>query len=371
MQTREKTLSNREQFAMTDSEAAAGSPPEAVHVVHDEATGLDGVIVLHSTRLGPAAGGCRFWHYPDAPSAVRDAMRLAEGMAYKHALADLPLGGGKAVLRVPSQPFERGKLFAAFGRAVARLGGSYVTAEDVGTTVADMQAAAENCHHVAGLEPAAGRPGGDPSPWTALGVFLSMREAARRKFGADLHGMTVAVQGLGNVGAHLCGLLHGAGAKLVVAEPRSEVAAAVACRYGATIVGLDAIVAAPCEIFAPCALGAVIDAESAVRLRARVVCGAANNVLATDEDGDRLADLGVLYAPDYVVNAGGIINVAAEYLGWSREEADKRVRQTDRRLAAVLDHADRFGLAPHRAADALARRRLAGGADLLPASRAA
>jgi len=344
---------------MCDSESAA--PPESVHVLRDASSGLDGVIVLHSTRLGPAAGGCRLWRYADGAEAARDAARLAEGMAYKNALAGLPLGGGKAVLNLPAEPFDRRRLFNAFGREVARLGGAYVTAEDVGTTVADMEAVNETCRHVAGLQAVAGRPGGDPSPWTALGVFLAMQEAARRKFGSDLKGLTVAVQGLGSVGSQLCGLLHGAGAKLVVAEPRSSVAAAVACRYGATVVGLDGILEAKCEIFAPCALGGVIDERSAARLRARIVCGAANNVLATAQDGDRLADRGVLYAPDYVVNAGGIINVAAEYLGWSVEDAEARVRQTDRRLAEVLDFADRHGLAPHRAADSLARRRIASG----------
>jgi leucine dehydrogenase len=280
-------------------------------------------------------------------------------MAYKNALADLPLGGGKAVLNLPREPFDRRRLFQAFGREVARLNGAYVTAEDVGTTVADMKATSETCHHVSGLKAVEGRPGGDPSPWTALGVFLAMREAARRKFGADLNGLTVAVQGLGSVGSQLCRLLHDAGAKLIVAEPRSSVAAAVACRTGATVVGLDGILDARCEIFAPCALGAVLDERSVARLRARIVCGAANNVLATSEDGDRLADCGVLYAPDYVVNAGGIVNVAAEYLGWTTEDAESRVRQTDRRLAEVLDFADLHGLAPHRAADLLARRRIA------------
>ena len=340
-----------------DSPPAA--PPESVHVLRDPASGLDGVIVLHSTRRGPAAGGCRLWRYADSAQATRDALRLAEGMAYKNALADLPLGGGKAVLNLPPEPFDRRRLFHAFGREVARLDGAYVTAEDVGTTVADMQVVRESCRHVAGLTAVEGRPGGDPSPWTALGVFLAMREAARRKFGADLKGMTVAVLGLGSVGAHLCGLLHDAGATLVVAEPRSNVAAAVACRYGATVVGLGSVLDTKCEIFAPCALGAVIDRNSAARLRARIVCGAANNVLATAEDGDRLADRGVLYGPDYVVNAGGIVNVAAEYLGWSMEEAEARVRQTDRRLADVLDFAEREGVAPHRAADSLARERIA------------
>lgn len=356
---------------MTNFEAASANPPEAVHVIRHEASGLDGVIVLHSTRLGPAAGGCRFWHYPDPATATRDAMRLAEGMAYKNALADLPLGGGKAVLRIPRKPFDRRELLAAFGREVARLDGNYVTAEDVGTTVSDMEKVREQCAHVAGLEPRAGRPGGDPSPWTALGVFLSMREAARRKFGADLRGMTVAVQGLGNVGAHLCDLLHKAGARLVVAELRPDVAAALACRYGATVVELKAIVGVPCEIFAPCALGAVISENTADLVRAGIVCGAANNVLATDAAGDRLAEREVLYAPDYVVNAGGIINVAAEYLGWSREEADERVRQTGGRLSAVFDHAELLGVAPHRAADLLARQRIASGRAQLVTARAA
>ncbi|KRA82654.1 Glu/Leu/Phe/Val family dehydrogenase [Altererythrobacter sp. Root672] len=336
----------------------SAAPPESVHVLRDPSSGLDGVIVLHSTRRGPAAGGCRLWSYSSSTEAAKDAARLAEGMAYKNALADLPLGGGKAVLRLPPGPFDRRSLFQAFGREVAKLQGSYVTAEDVGTTVSDMQIASGTCRHVAGLTAVQGRPGGDPSPWTALGVFISMQEAVRRKFGADLKGMTVAVQGLGSVGSHLCGLLHGAGVKLVVAEPRSDVVARVACRYEATIVGLDAILDTKCEIFAPCALGAVIDEHAVKRLRARIVCGGANNVLATDEDGYRLADRGVLYAPDYVVNAGGIINVAAEYLGWNTEEAEMRVRQTGQRLTDVLDFADRKGLASHHAANDLARQRI-------------
>ena len=336
--------------------------PQSVHRLHDEASGLDGVIVLHSTRLGPAAGGCRLWRYDDVSAATRDAMRLAEGMACKTALADLPLGGGKAVLRLPEGPFDRQRLFAAFGREVARLGGAYVTAEDVGTSVADMHMVSEHCPHVAGLEPRNGRPGGDPSPWTALGTLLSMREAARRKGSPSLAGLTVAVQGLGNVGSHLCALLHEDGARLVVADTRADFADHVAARFGATLVAPDAIVAAPCDILAPCALGGVISAMSVKQLRAGIVCGAANNILATDEDGDRLADRGVLFAPDYVVNAGGIINVAAEYLGWSAQEAEHRVRKTGERLREVLDQADRLGLPPHRAANALARQRIAEGA---------
>lgn len=340
--------------------ANSPSTPQAVHRILDEASGLDGVIVLHSTRLGPAAGGCRLWHYKDVASAAHDAMRLAEGMAYKNALADLPLGGGKAVLRVPEGRFDRQRLFAAFGRAVENLGGAYVTAEDVGTSVADMQTVSQHSSHVAGLEPKGGRPGGDPSPWTALGVLLSMREVARRRYGTSLSGLTIAVQGLGNVGSHLCALLHKDGARLVVADTRADFAAHIAARFGARVVSPDEIVTVPCDIFAPCALGGVVHERLVPLLKTKIVCGAANNVLATEEDGDRLAERDVLFAPDYVVNAGGIINVAAEYLGWSAQEAEERVLQTGARLAEVLDYAERRSMPVHRAANALARDRMAG-----------
>jgi leucine dehydrogenase len=343
---------------MVDAPHVSATPPESVHVLRDEDAGLNGVIVLHSTRRGPAAGGCRLWRYGNHAALVGDAMRLAEGMTYKNAMADLPLGGGKAVLNLPDGDFDRRRLLAAFGRAVARLDGNYVTAEDVGTSVADMETVRGETRHVAGLPPRDGRPGGDPSPWTARGVFLAMEEAARRQLGSELKGLRVAVQGLGNVGSALCGMLHQAGARLIVAEPRPGVAAEIACRYDAEIMGRDSILDARCAIFAPCALGGVLDGDAIARLRARLVCGAANNVLATPEDGDRLADRGILYAPDYVVNAGGIISVAGEYLGWSVDEVATRVHATGLRLGAVLAHAAREGLAPHRAADALARARI-------------
>ncbi|QIG79383.1 Glu/Leu/Phe/Val family dehydrogenase [Stakelama tenebrarum] len=344
---------------MAQSAAFTACPPERIIPVEDRAAGLRGVIVLHSLRLGPAAGGCRFWHYDDDGALHADALRLAEGMAYKNALADLPLGGGKSVLAVPDRPYDREKLFEAFGRAVRELEGDYITAEDVGTTVADMTAVRRATRHVAGLTQEPGRPGGDPSPWTARGVFLSMRVAARRRFGCDLDGLTVAVQGLGNVGSRLCELLHDAGAKLIVAEPRPGVAAHIACRYGAEVSASDTILSARADIFAPCALGGVLDADTVPLLRAGLVCGGANNVLATAEDGDRLAGRGVLYAPDYVVNAGGIIHVAGEYLGWEMADVARRVEQTGERLERVFAHADREGLPPARAADRLARERIA------------
>ncbi|MGK6319272.1 Glu/Leu/Phe/Val family dehydrogenase [Sphingomonas sp. DT-204] len=329
--------------------------PEEVVRLDDPRTGLAGAIVIHSTRLGPAAGGCRFRDYATEQEATIDALRLAEGMSYKNALAGLPLGGGKAVIRMPCGPFDRAALFHAFGRAVEALDGRYVTAEDVGTRVEDMIRVAEVTAHVAGLPARSGAAGGDPSPWTALGVLKAMEAAVARRLGAGLSDVTVAVQGLGQVGFALCELLHRAGARLIVAEPRSEIAARAAIMFGAEIMTSRALLEAKADVFAPCALGAVLDARSVRRLRAGIVCGAANNQLAAPADGLTLAERGILYAPDYVVNAGGIINVAAEYLGWSEAEVRLRVERIGSRLSEVLDLAAADGVVPHEAADALAR----------------
>ena len=337
------------------------SSPANVHLVQDAASSLDAAIVLHSTTLGPAAGGCRFWAYPDRAAMIADACRLAEGMSYKNALAGLPLGGGKAVIRRPEGAFDREALFRAFGRAVEGLRGSYVTAEDVGTTVGDMAVVRERTRHVAGLPLGQDGPGGDPSPWTARGVFLSMQLAAGRRLERPLSDCTVAVQGVGNVGGALAAMLHRAGARLIVADVDAKAAARVAIATGATVASVGGILSARADIFAPCALGGVLNHATVGALKAKVVCGAANNQLAEPADGDRLADRGVLYAPDYVVNAGGIINIAAEYLGWSVAEAAMRVDATAERLADVLDHAAATGIAPHAAADRLARRMIAAG----------
>lgn len=347
---------------MYHPDQSPGTPPEAVHVLRDPATGLEGVIVLHSTRLGAAAGGCRLWQYPDTAAAMTDALRLAEGMAYKNALADLPLGGGKAVIRRPVGNFDRAALFQAFGQEVERLGGRYLTAEDVGTSVDDMREVRRVSSHVAGLPVGDGDVGGDPSPWTALGVMRAMEEAVRRQHGSSLSGVTVAVQGLGHVGSWLCEMLESAGARLVVTDIDPARAAALADRVGAQLVAPDAILDLPCDVFAPCALGGVLDAQGVARLKARIVCGAANNVLAADADGERLAEKGVLYCPDYVVNAGGIINVCAEHLGWPLTEVERRVGATGERLRAVLDHAERRSVAPHQAADLMAQAKIAEGA---------
>lgn len=328
--------------------------------IGDRKAGLEGVIVVHSTRLGPAGGGCRLWSYPTMVAATEDGMRLAAGMSYKNALAGLPLGGGKAVLRRPEGEFCREALFEAFGLAVERLGGRYVTAEDVGTSVADMAFVARRTQHVAGLARRADRPGGDPSPHTARGVFLAMQCAVERRLGRPLGDVTVAVQGLGHVGYELCRLLHAEGARLVLAEPRGDVAARAAIEFGAELAGISSIAERPVDVFAPCAMGSVLDRQTVARLKASVVCGAANNQLADPALGAVLAARGVLYAPDYLVNAGGIINVAAEYLGWSTAEVDARIATIPRRLAEVLDRAERTRRPPSEVADDLAREVLSG-----------
>jgi leucine dehydrogenase len=317
----------------------------------DEASGLDGAIAIHSTARGPAAGGCRIWAYPNLDAALRDAFLLAEGMSYKNAMARLPLGGGKAVLRRPPGAFDRQKLFEAFGRAVEKLDGRYVTAEDVGTGVGDMEIVARFTSHVAGRTALPGRAGGDPSPWTALGVYEAMKASAQFQYNSFLAGMTVSVLGIGNVGGALCRLLASAGARLVIADVDPVRARAVAEETGASVVGISAISAVDAEVFAPCALGGSLDADCVSALRARVVCGAANNQLAAPEIADQLRARGIVYAPDYVVNAGGIINVAAEYLGESEAEVRDRVLAIGPRTRELLERAADEGLTTSTAAD--------------------
>jgi leucine dehydrogenase len=336
------------------------APPLECVRLYDLQAGLDGFIAIHSTTLGPGAGGCRLWSYPDARHALGDAMRLAEGMSYKNALAGLPLGGAKAVLRRPEGEFDRVALFRAFGRAVENLGGLYVTAEDVGTSVADMQEVASVSRHVAGLPSAEGRAGGDPSPWTAKGVFESMRVAAEFALGRDLQGLTVAVQGTGNVGADLCRRLADAGAQLVIADPDPARRDRLGAILGAKVVDVDEIAGVEADIFAPCALGGALNHESVGKLKAKLVCGAANNQLASPEIAALLMDRGIAYAPDYVVNAGGIINVSAEYLGEDESDVALRVAAIAPRVAALLERAAREGRSPAVVADEMAEEAIAG-----------
>ena len=336
------------------------TPAAEVVRLEDKAVGLDGVIVIHSTRLGPGAGGCRFWHYPDLAAASADAFRLAEGMSYKNAMAGLPFGGAKAVLRRPAGDFDREALFRAFGRAVAALGGSYVTAEDVGTTVADMRSVAEETRHVAGIEADARRAGGDPSPWTAQGVFDAMAAGAAHAFGSSLKGLTVAVQGTGNVGAELCRRLADAGAELVIADINPERRDRLEKILGARVVAVEDIHKVEADIFAPCALGGALTVESVGAMKARLVCGGANNQLATPEVAELMVRRGIAYVPDYVANAGGIISVSAEYLGENRAHVVARVAQIGPRVAALLEEAAACRLSPALVADRMAERLISG-----------
>ena len=328
---------------------------ERLHIINDADTGVTGIIALHSTALGPAAGGCRFWHYETQTDLITDAVRLARGMSYKNALAGLPFGGGKAVLQKPDGDFDRAAVFRVFGDAIAALAGDYITAEDVGTTVADMREVRKRAPYVAGLDAGAGMAGGDPSPWTALGVFKSMKAAARDALHFDLKGSTVAVQGIGNVGGGLCRLLKEEGAQLIVADIDERRAAALANELGAKLVGIDEILSVDADVLAPCALGGILNAETIPSLRARLVCGGANNQLAAESDGAALLARGILYAPDYVVNAGGIINVSAEYLGETSRQVGDRVDRIAGRLLDILRRAAEEQLPPGLVADRMAQ----------------
>ncbi len=285
---------------------------ESVHVFHDDKTGLKAIIAVHSTARGPAAGGCRMWPYASEQAAMDDALNLSRAMSYKNAVADLELGGGKSVIIGDSRTQKTPELFEAFGRAVDRLGGAYWTAEDVGVSPADLACSRRTTQYVAGLE---GTPAssGDPSPVTADGVYRGTRLVAQKVFGSDdLSGLTIAVQGVGHVGGYLCDHLAKAGAKLVITDVNEVNLKAVAERTGASIVAPEAIFDVACDIFAPCALGGAVNLQTLERIKARAIAGAANNQLGGPDVGQILFERGVLYAPDYVINGGGIINVAAE-----------------------------------------------------------
>lgn len=339
---------------MFDKAAFAGH--ESVHHFFDAKTGLKAIIAVHSTALGPAAGGCRMWNYATSDEAFIDALRLSEGMSYKNAMADLPLGGGKAVIWGNSKTDKTPELFRALGRAIATLNGKYWSAEDVGVSVHDMAHAAEETKYVAGL------PGksGDPSPVTARGVFLGIKAAALRAFGTDdLNGRHIAVQGVGHVGAYVCGHLAKAGAKLTITDVNQEALAQVSKETGAIVVAPGDIYDVDADIFSPNALGAIINPETLPRLKMKVIAGGANNQLATPDMGEKVKARGILYAPDYVINGGGIINVAAEISGaYDMAWVDGKLSRLMETLGEVLDQARREDRATNRVADAIARTRI-------------
>lgn len=337
------------------------STHEEVVRVEAAECGLLGFIAIHSTRLGPAAGGLRMRPYPDEAAALEDVLRLSRGMTYKNAAAGLPLGGGKAVIIGDPAQLKSPALLAAFAQAIEGLGGRYWTAEDMGMTPADMAQVATATRFVAGL-PDGPFASGDPSPVTARGIFNGIRTTARHRFGApDLAGRTVAVQGLGHVGENLCALLHGDGARLVVADIDAARTRAMAQRFGAAPAAPDAILAAEADILAPCAIGAILNADSIPALRVGAVAGGANNQLATPEDGARLHARGILYAPDFVINAGGIINAATEILRITGREAwvADKLATLDATLDRILARAARLSVSPNEVAEQIVDEQLA------------
>ena len=331
---------------------------EGVHLFTDPASGLQAVIAVHSTHLGPAAGGARFWHYATPALAITDALRLSRGMSYKNAMAGLALGGGKGVVLAakPGDVITTAQL-EAFGRAVESLGGRYVTAEDVGMSEERMKVIATQTRYVSGLPVASGAAGGDPGPYTAHGVYLGVKAAAKRGLGAtDMKGVRVAIQGVGSVGGGLAKLLAKDGAILTIADVNQVRAEQMAAELGASVAPADEILFADVDLVSPNALGAVLTADSIQRLKAKVVAGGANNQLATREDGARVAEAGILYAPDYVINAGGIINVGLEYLGQGDEaEVMARIAKIPERLEQVWQRSAETGAPASDVADEIAQ----------------
>jgi leucine dehydrogenase len=343
---------------MFDKPAFAGH--ESVHHFFDEKTGLKAIIAIHSTARGPGAGGCRMWNYATGEEAFVDALRLSEGMSYKNAMADLPLGGGKAVIWGNSKTQKTPELFRALGRAIETLQGRYWSAEDVGVSPTDMAYAAEETKYVAGLSKGKAA-SGDPSPVTARGVFLGIKACAERAFGKDdLHGRHVAVQGVGHVGGIVCEHLAKAGAKLTIADVNADTLADIAGKTGARVVKVDEIYDVDADVFSPNALGAIVNPSTIGSFKAKVIAGGANNQLATPDMGEKLLERGILYAPDYVINGGGIINVAAEISGnYDPAWVEGKVQRLVKTLGEVLDQANSQGLATNRVADRLARERIA------------
>ncbi|WP_064091598.1 branched-chain amino acid dehydrogenase [Rossellomorea aquimaris] len=324
----------------------------------DEESGLKAIIAIHDTTLGPALGGTRMWTYESEDAAIEDALRLARGMTYKNAAAGLNLGGGKTVIIGDPRKDKNEEMFRAFGRYIQGLNGRYITAEDVGTTVADMDLIHEETDYVTGISPAFGS-SGNPSPVTAYGVYRGIKAAAKEAFGTDsLEGKTIAVQGIGNVAYNMCRHLHEEGAKLIVTDINKEAVQRAVDEFGAKAVDINEIYSVDCDIFAPCALGAIINDETIPQLKAKVIAGAANNQLKETRHGDAIHEMGIVYAPDYVINAGGVINVADELYGYNSERAMKKVEQVYNNVERVIEIAKRDKVPTYVAADRMAEERI-------------
>jgi leucine dehydrogenase len=323
---------------------------ESLHLVVDPETGLKAVIAIDNCQRGPALGGCRYLAYPDEDSAIEDAIRLARNMSYKAVLAGLPQGGGKAVIMRPAHVPDRAALFESFGRFVESLDGRYITAVDSGTSSADMDCIAQHTQHVTSTTEA-----GDPSAHTAMGVFAGIRTTAMARLGSDnLEGLRIAIQGLGHVGYALAEQLHAAGADLLVSDLDSGRVQLAMEQFGAHPIACEALLSTPCDILAPCGLGAVLNSKTVAQLRCAAVAGGANNQLTSLQVADQLENRGILYAPDYVINSGGLIYVALQHRGETLSTITAHLAQIGQRLTEVYAHAQAEKRSPARVADMLA-----------------
>jgi len=332
---------------------------EGVFFHHDPKTGLRCIVSIHSTKRGPATGGCRMWNYKHEDDALKDVLRLSRGMSFKNAVSDLALGGGKSVILGNPKTDKSEELFRAFGRFINSLGGRYITAEDVGISPADMEIVAQETRFVAGLEKTGIAPSGDPSPFTAYGVFEGLKGMVQYKLGRDLNGVRVAVQGLGHVGMRLCKHLHEAGAVLIVTDIDEQSIATARDQFGAEVVAPDAIYDVDAEVFSPCALGSTVNEETVPRLKAKVIAGAANNQLSDRPIGDMLLERDIVYAPDYVINCGGIINVEGEIYGhYDAEDSRRKIRATIDRLVEIARQSEERRVPANIIANEMAERML-------------
>ncbi len=336
-----------------------GDDHEQVVFCRNKESGLRAIIAIHNTALGPALGGTRMWNYKSEEDALIDVLRLSKGMTYKAAVAGLNLGGGKAVIIGDSKTQKTEEMFRAFGAYVNSLNGQYITAEDVGTTVKDMEYLFMETPYVTGI-PAAFGGSGDPSPYTAHGVFMAIKASVKEKFGSDeVAGLRVNVQGLGNVGRHLVEFLVQAGARVGIADIDADKVKGLTARMPELhVLGAEEIITSECDVFAPCALGAVINDQTIGRLKCKIVCGGANNQLAEARHGDALRELGILYAPDFVANAGGLMNVFVELEGYSSDRAFDKTKQVYENMLRVFKMAKDEDVATHVAANRVAEHRL-------------
>ena len=332
---------------------------EGVYSFSDPASGLKTFIAVHNTNRGPACGGTRFWEYTNDAEALTDVLRLSRAMSYKNAMAEIPLGGGKGVIIRPRGDFDRKALFSAYGRAIEKVGGQYITAEDVGVSPDDMQTIKTQTDYVAGLDEGEAA-SGDPSPHTADGIFRGLGVAVKHKLGVEgFGGLIVAIQGLGHVGYNLASRLHKSGARLIVADINSEVTTKAANDFKAKVVGVDEIHAQEVDIYAPCALGGAINKKTIEDISAFIIGGAANNQLKTPDMGEALRARNILYCPDYVLNAGGIINVASEVSGrYDYGWVDGKLENIKASLQEVFDRSDNTAKPTNEIADIMARERL-------------